>query len=81
MHVMAAKSTSLEALYNEGALLLDDSPLHETPEAGKTPTTSAQVADLAAAVDGANREERCGSSQGLHVSFINPAKMQVVIGA
>ena len=40
------------------------------PEAGKTPTTSVQGADLVAAVDGGNRDVDPNStpSQGLHVS-------------
>ena len=58
---------SQEALFNEMALLYDDKPL---PEAGKTPTTPIQGADLAAAVDGGNGDLGPNSmpSQGLHVS-------------
>ena len=40
---------SLEALFDEGALLYYDETL---PEAGKTPTTPVQGAHLAATVDG-----------------------------
>ena len=41
MRVMATHNVSLEALFNEDTLILDDSTMHETPpEAGKTPTIS-----------------------------------------
>ena len=71
---MATHNVPVEVLFDEGALILHDSQLRETPpEAGKTPTTPVQATDLAATVDGGNGEECCGSMprQGLRVSFIN----------
>ena len=68
-----AKNDSLEALFDEGALILDDdSPMNETlPGTGKTPTTPLQGTDLAAVVDGGNGEVSRDStpSQGVHVFF------------
>ena len=43
MGMMATHNVSLEALFNEGELKLDDSPMHDMPpESGKTPTMLAQ---------------------------------------
>ena len=58
---------SLEALFDERALLYDDKSL---PRAGKTPTTPVQGADLAAAVDGGKGDlgPNSTASQWLHVS-------------
>ena len=58
---------SLEALFDERALLYD---VESLPEAGKTPTTPVQGADLAAAVDGGKGDLGLNSmpGQGLHVS-------------
>ena len=68
-----AKNDSLEALFDERALILDDdSPMNETlPGTGKTPTTPLQGADLAAVVDGGNGEVSRDRtpSQGVHVFF------------
>ena len=50
---------SLEALFDERALLYDEESL---PEAGKTPTTPVQGADLAAAVDGGKGDLGLNSS-------------------
>ena len=72
--MMASLNTSMAALFEAGARILD-SPMHEStpPEAGKTPITPVQAADLAAAVNGGIGEERRGGkpSQGLPVSFVN----------
>lgn len=71
----SAKNDSLEALFDEGALILnDDTPIEETlPGTGKTPTTPLQGTDLAAVVDGGNGEVSRDStpSQGVHVLFTN----------
>ena len=60
-------NNSLEALFDESALLYDEESL---PEAGKTPTTPVQEADLAVTVDGDEGDSGPNStpSQGLHVS-------------
>ena len=68
-------SQTLESLFDEGALILGDSPMDVTtlPESSKTPTTPLQGADLATAVDGGSGEVHRYStpSQGLHVSLTN----------
>ena len=68
-NIESDKSTndSLEALFDERALLYDDKPL---PEAGKTTITPVQGADPAAAVDGGKGDlgPNSTASQGLHVS-------------
>ena len=72
MHVMATNNVSLEALFSEGAIILDDSPMHETPpEADKTLTTCIYACtgsgSGSCSIDGGNEEVRYGStpSQGM----------------
>ena len=64
---------SMEALFEEAALILSDKEESTPPMAGKTPTTHNYGAALATAVDG-GRGDLCidgTPSQGLHVVFPN----------
>ena len=68
--VMASSAAHLlNALFDEGALVLDLPKQVALTKAGMTPTTSIQDADLAVAVDGGSGNIQFNSmlSEGLHV--------------